>query len=84
MNPLPFLEGRQRVFIRQKKEWTEILIDWETRNQYEVLDSEGEELGTVSERARSQAVSRASILGRESNTEPDPHHEESPDTEKEM
>ena len=49
MNPLPFLEGRQRVFIRQKKEWTEILIDWETRNQYEVLGEDGNALGRIAE-----------------------------------
>jgi uncharacterized protein YxjI len=49
MNPLPFLDGRQRVFMRQKKEWTEILIDWETRNQYEVLGEDGDSLGRVAE-----------------------------------
>ncbi|MBW2395231.1 MAG: scramblase, partial [Deltaproteobacteria bacterium] len=31
-----FFEGHRQLFIRQRKEWTEIVIDWETRNQYEV------------------------------------------------
>jgi len=48
-NPIPFLAGQQRVFVHQKKEWTEILIDWETRNNYEVLDEAGEPLGRIAE-----------------------------------
>ena len=48
-NPIPFLAGQQRVFVRQKKEWTEILIDWETRNNYEVLSDAGETLGRIAE-----------------------------------
>jgi len=37
------------MFVRQKKEWTEILIDFETKNQYEILDGEGRAVGTISE-----------------------------------
>lgn len=40
-----------RVFIRQQKEWTEILVDWETRNQYAVLDEGGRAIGTIAERS---------------------------------
>ena len=40
-----------KVFIRQRKEWTEILVDWETTNQYAVLDEQGRDLGTVAERS---------------------------------
>ena len=51
MNPLPFLAGRERVFIRQQKEWTEILVDWETRNHYAVQTGEGEAIGRIAERS---------------------------------
>lgn len=43
------LERADVYFVRQKKEWTEILVDFETRNQYEVVDTEGQAVGTVSE-----------------------------------
>lgn len=46
-----FFDGHRQLFIRQRKEWTEIVIDWETRNQYEVLSSEQESLGAIAERA---------------------------------
>lgn len=46
-----FFDGHRQLFIRQRKEWTEIAIDWETRNQYEVLGSEQERLGAIAERA---------------------------------
>jgi uncharacterized protein YxjI len=42
---------RTKVFIRQRKEWTEILVDWETKNQYDVLDEQGQPLGTLAEKA---------------------------------
>ncbi len=43
------VEHANQYFIRQKKEWTEILIDFETRNQYQVLDEAQNEVGTISE-----------------------------------
>lgn len=46
-----FFDGHRQLFIRQRKEWTEIAIGWETRNQYEVLGSEQESLGAIAERA---------------------------------
>ena len=45
------LGSGSEVFIRQRKEWVEILVDWETKNQYEILDAEGNELGSVVEKA---------------------------------
>ena len=43
------VERADQYFIRQKKEWTEIVIDFETRNQYQVLSPEQTEVGTISE-----------------------------------
>lgn len=38
------------LVVRQRKEWVEILVDWETRNQYAVLGADGTELARVAER----------------------------------
>jgi uncharacterized protein YxjI len=43
--------NHSKVFLQQRKEWAEILVDWETRNQYTLRDEHGGELGTLSERA---------------------------------
>ncbi len=43
------LESAGEYFVHQKKEWTEIIIDFETKNQYEVLDIDGRGIGTISE-----------------------------------
>ena len=43
------IETIDEYFVRQKKEWTEIIVDFETKNQYTVLDREKNELGTISE-----------------------------------
>lgn len=43
------LDVAREIFVRQKKEWTEIIIDLETRNQYSVLDATGQTVGTISE-----------------------------------
>ena len=43
------LESAEEYFVHQKKEWTEILIGFETKNQYEVLNTEGQGVGTISE-----------------------------------
>lgn len=45
------VRGRDKWFIKQKKEWVEILVDWETRNQYEILDGDGRPLGFIAEKA---------------------------------
>jgi hypothetical protein len=44
-----FLADRPALVLRQRKEWVEILIDLETRNQYAVQGGGGEELGTLVE-----------------------------------
>jgi uncharacterized protein YxjI len=44
-----FLAGRPQLFLKQRKEWIEILVDVETRNQYAILGGGGEELGTLVE-----------------------------------
>jgi uncharacterized protein YxjI len=46
-----FFGTRDQLFIQQKKEWTEILIDWETKNRYAVMDGDRNVLGAVAERA---------------------------------
>ncbi len=46
-----FFEGHGQLFVRQRKELAEILIDFETRNQYEILGVGKELLGTIAERA---------------------------------
>jgi len=51
MNPLPFLDGLQRVFIKQRKEWTEVLVDWETRNQYVVTTEDGAGVARIAEKS---------------------------------
>ncbi|MCG8588333.1 MAG: hypothetical protein MJE66_03505 [Proteobacteria bacterium] len=43
------LDGRPELFVQQRKEWVEILIDWETHNQYAVMDAEGSEVGRLVE-----------------------------------
>lgn len=43
------LDTASELFVRQRKEWTEILIDLETRNRYAVMDATGETLGAVAE-----------------------------------
>ncbi len=45
-----FLADRAQLFLKQRKEWTEILVGFETRNQYAVLGAGDEELGTLAEK----------------------------------
>ena len=42
---------RNQLFVRQKREVVEILVDWETKNQYEVLDEHQHAIGTIVEKA---------------------------------
>jgi uncharacterized protein YxjI len=44
-----FLVTQSQLSLRQRKEWVEILIDFETRNQYAIRGAGGEELGTLAE-----------------------------------
>jgi hypothetical protein len=43
------IDTADEIFVKQKKEWTEIVINFETKNQYSVLDPGGGECGTISE-----------------------------------
>ena len=47
MNHGTLLGTNSEVFIRQRRELVEIFVDWETKNQYAILDAAGEELGYV-------------------------------------
>jgi uncharacterized protein YxjI len=51
VNLQALLGSSSEVFIRQRKEWVEILVDWETKNQYASLDADGNELGSIVEKA---------------------------------
>lgn len=43
------LESSGELFVRQRKEWSEIVIDLEARNRYQVMDSSGGTLGAIAE-----------------------------------
>lgn len=42
---------RERVLIRQQKEWGEILVGFESRNRFELFDEDGATLGLAAEEA---------------------------------
>jgi len=44
-----FFEGAERLFIRQVKEWGEILIGLEGKNKYQVLNDHGDQVGFIHE-----------------------------------
>ena len=44
------LKSGQELFVQQKKEWTEIIVDFETSNKYAIMDSEKNILGMIAER----------------------------------
>lgn len=44
-------EGSSRCFIRQIKEWGEILIGFEGSNKYELLNERGEKIGFIAEQS---------------------------------
>ncbi len=41
--------GHDRVLVRQVKEWAEILVNFETRNRFELLTETGETIGYAAE-----------------------------------
>lgn len=51
MNEAMFDSRHQQLFVRQRKEWTEIMIDWETRNQNSVMTAEKTEVASVVEKS---------------------------------
>ncbi|RLA67149.1 MAG: scramblase [Epsilonproteobacteria bacterium] len=44
-------ENRKFLFIHQVKEWAEILVNFETRNKYKVIDENGTPVGFMAEEA---------------------------------
>lgn len=40
----------QQLYVQQRKEWIEIVVDWETTNKYAVLDQSGAEVAFIAER----------------------------------
>lgn len=43
------LDTASEYFVRQQKEWTEILVNLETKNRYQILDVQGTEVGSIAE-----------------------------------
>lgn len=43
------LESAQTLIVKQKKELLEIVIDFESKNNYEILNEQGQRLGFISE-----------------------------------
>jgi len=50
-NDLSLFEGTSRCFIRQIKEWGEILIGYEGSNKYELLNESGDTIGHIAEQS---------------------------------
>lgn len=46
-----FFSDHPQLFVQQRKEWTEIMIDWETRNQYAVMDANKADVSSVVEKS---------------------------------
>ena len=44
-----FIAMHPQLSLKQRKEWVEILVDFETRNQYAVFGARSEEVGTLAE-----------------------------------
>lgn len=52
MNGLAQIVGdRTQLMVRQTKEWAEILIDFETRNKFLILDDQGQKIGLAAEQS---------------------------------
>lgn len=49
MEAKTYFENHKLMFIKQVKEWTEIIINIETKNKYAVLDERGTEIGFLAE-----------------------------------
>jgi hypothetical protein len=47
---LSILEHPQ-LFVQQRKEWVEIVVDFETRNKYAILDAAKNQIGFIAERS---------------------------------
>ena len=44
------LTATPQLFIKQQKEWAEILVDFETANRYEIMDANKQKVGMIAER----------------------------------
>src|SRR5687768_7005220 len=44
------LESNPNLFIQQRKEWVEIIVDFETVNKYAVMDERKSDIGWIAER----------------------------------
>jgi uncharacterized protein YxjI len=59
------LGSAQRLFIRQVKEWSEILVGFEARNRFEIVTEAGETLGYAAEEGSGfGAILTRNFLGR--------------------
>lgn len=47
---IQLLTSSSQLFVRQKKELVEIIVDWETSNKYAILDPSQNQVGFVAER----------------------------------
>ena len=43
---------RERVLIQQTREWGEILLGFESKNRYELMDEHGRRIGLAAEEAQ--------------------------------
>ena len=46
-----WVEANSRLLVKQIKEWGEILVGFESRNRFEILDESGNVLGHAAEEA---------------------------------
>ena len=51
------LETASEYFVKQQKEWTEILVNVETKNRYQVLAAQGTAVGSISEVSKGSRAS---------------------------
>lgn len=47
-----FFTPHKQLLIQQVKEWTEIIINFETRNKYKILSTDGSDLGFMAEQGK--------------------------------
>ena len=45
-------DGTQRLFVRQIKEWAEIMVGYESKNKYEIVSDKGTQVGFISEQGK--------------------------------
>ncbi|MGE0173350.1 MAG: phospholipid scramblase-related protein [Oligoflexales bacterium] len=50
MNLVSALQNNRKLYIQQKKNWVEIIVDFETANRYAIMDEGRNVLGMIAER----------------------------------